>query len=401
MGWNDWDKKYDSWNGKWGWADSSHQSKHKSRKKEYSSDYKKESGDNVVCRTCAANNRVSWVSGSKVISEPTCKFCSTPWPGSQSHDQMQACLEALGGNCLDGLPLAGSTPLESNATEQSEFPNHLASLCASGNKGQATVLQWFFEMGQQQPDGKKFSIAELLKHFEKKAKLESSSSLYYDCYPDLYSQHAAEGKKAADKLYHEQAVHKRLLADHAKTSDKLKKLNAEIEAHQLEMGKLQEKVDNATKECNEATTAIMHRAKMASQAMGPTLPGKQTATAVGSQGEDAAMQDEEEEKKAVTKAAAEARVLAADKRRRQAAATPVPGTTGTGSQGQPKARDRSRSPLKHTVKQLEEQEEEIRRAMELAAAQMEKAQKEQARLIQRQCAVLQQKATLAAAESRP
>ena len=161
-------------------------------------------------------------------------------------------------------------------------------------------------------------------------------------------------KKAAAKLYHEQAVHKRLLADHAKTSDKLKKLNAESEAHQLEMGRLQEKVDNATKECNEATTAIMHRAKMASQAMGPTLPEKQTATAVGSQGEDAAMQDEAEEKKAVTKAAAEARVLAADKRR-QAAATPVPGTAGTGSQGQPKARDRSRSPIKHTVKQLEEQ----------------------------------------------
>ena len=87
------------------------------------------------------------------------------------------------------------------------------------------------------------------------------------------------------------------MADHAKTSDKLKKLNAVIEAHQREMEKLQEKVDNATKECDEATTAIMHRAKMASQAMGPTLPVKQTATAVGSRGEDAAMQDEEEENK--------------------------------------------------------------------------------------------------------
>ena len=298
MCWNDWDKKYDSWNGsKWDWANSSHQHKHKSWKKEHSNDRQKESGDKVVCRTCAANNRVSWVSGSKVISEPKCKFCSTPWPGSQSHDQMQACLEALGGNCMDGLPLASSPPLEPTAAEQSESPNHLARLCASGNKGQATVLQWFFEMGQQQPDGKKFSIADLLKQFEKKAKLESSSSLYYDCYPDLYSQHAAEGKKAADKLYHEQAVHKRLLADHAKTSDKLKKLNVEIEAHQLEMEKLQEKVDNATKECNEATTAITHRAKMASQAMGPTLPEKQTATAVDSQGEGAPMQDEEEEKK--------------------------------------------------------------------------------------------------------
>ena len=74
---------------------------------------------------------------------------------------------------------------------------------------------------------------------------------------------------------------------------------------------------------------------------------------------------------------------------------------GAGCQGQPKARDRSRSPLKHTVKQLEEQEEEIRRAMELAAVQVEKAQTEQARLIQKQCALLQQKATLAAAESRP
>ena len=39
--------------------------------------------------------------------------------------------------------------------------------------------------------------------------------------------------------------------------------------------------------------------------------------------------------------------------------------------------------------------------MELAAVQVEKAQKEQARLIQKQCALLQQKATLAAAESRP